>query len=204
MKRFFDIYKKFFFTLVMLFALVSFGTLINSTEVYGNVPAEVGSETYFDNYQWLLMVQKWRDKNVVIKRSDSTVMTEVNKKYITSGDNATSVNQSVGYSYTARVGHQISAKVKTKIKVFELEAGYTFSTEVSQTYSATLNIPPKSMIVLYTYDKRVRNTRLTVDKTQQQYYLKNWVLGWHDDGYIGQSIEYVYEFDGVTFLFVQA
>lgn len=67
MKRFFDIYKKFFFTLVMLFALVSFGTLINSTEVYGNVPAEVGSETYFDNYQWLLMVQKWRDKNVGIK-----------------------------------------------------------------------------------------------------------------------------------------
>jgi hypothetical protein len=179
-------------TLFMLF------TVINNVQVVGNVSHEIGTEVYFDNTRWEGL-KYYRDKNEITTVGDDTTLDLVNQKFITSGTNNTNAYQTIGYSYSAQVGSSFSTKVGANIEVFKVEVGYTFSATITETYTATLSIPPWSTITLYTYDKRTRSTEVEEDETRQMW---KW-FSWRDDEHIGSNTETIMTYDGVTFVFTQ-
>ncbi|MDD5293488.1 MAG: hypothetical protein PHW40_04165 [Candidatus Izemoplasmatales bacterium] len=182
----------------MVLLLFMLFTVINNVQVVGNVSHEIGTEVYFDNTRWEGL-KYYRDKNEITTVGDDTTLDLVNQKFITSGTNNTNAYQTIGYSYSAQVGSSFSTKVGANIEVFKVEVGYTFSATITETYTATLSIPPWSTITLYTYDKRTRSTEVEEDETRQMW---KW-FSWRDDEHIGSNTETIMTYDGVTFVFTQ-
>ena len=66
-----------------------------------------------------------------------------------------------------KYGHTVSADVKAKSDHFEAAVGYKFSYEKSETYTASLTIPPRKTHYIYQSDARIRQEYTTYIKQPQ-------------------------------------
>ena len=123
-----------------------------------------------------------------------------NRRYLASASNNTTVNQNVSYIYTTKIGHSVSADVKAKSTHFEAAVGYKFSYEKSETYSASLTVPPRKTYSIYQSDARILQ-QYTTYKKQPQRANNLTATSWVNNGSATTSSPLIKQYNGAHFDF---
>ena len=123
-----------------------------------------------------------------------------NRRFLTSASNNTTVNQNVSYSYTTKTGHSVPADVKAKSTHFEAAVGYKFSYEKSETYSASLTVPPRKTYSIYQSDARILQ-QYTTYKKQPQRANNLTATSWVNNGSATTSLPLIKQYNGAHFDF---
>lgn len=187
-----------YFGLFMVF-IFSIYSLLNNNDFIGNVSSETGTEVYYDNYGWRDGLYL-RDKNSITYISTDTTTYLRNQTFIMTGINNTSVTQNLEYSYTEIKGHEVSAKIGAKIKVYEAEVGYTFTSITEKTMKAILTIAPGKTVTLYKYDNCEQTIKVSNYMTEEVF---SW-LKWKHYQTWGTYTEYIRKYAGAAFRFVES